>query len=377
MRKNTLRIATVAALGSLALSGCSQLNQWVSQEESVDYRSVSPGSGNPLSIPPDLTQVGANAPYRAPEGTTSYSQYAQQTQAQAQANASGQVNVLPTNDKVRVMRDGNMRWLSVDMPAETVFPLVVDFWGEQGFTIHSQDPRAGIMETDWAENRAKIPEGWIKSALGFILDSVYDSGERERFRTRLERVNGTTEVYISHDQMVETGTADNTGFKWVEGREDPGLNAAMLARLMVFLGTDVQRAQQLVTQAEKAPGSAQVTQATDQATLTLNEPFDRAWRRVGIAIDSAGFSVDDRDRSTGDYFIRYLDTDTGRKIEQPNFFGRLFGTKNTSEAEVYRVHVSDQGGNSEVSIRDQQGQPDTSETARRIISVLAESMQQP
>lgn len=360
----------------MALGGCSQLNQWVSQEESVDYRSVTPGSGNPLAIPPDLTQVGGNAPYRAPEGTTSYSQYAEQAQAQAQANAGGQDNVLPANDKVRVMRDGNMRWLAVDMAPESVFPRVIDFWGEQGFTIQSQDPRAGLVQTDWAENRSKIPEGWIKSALGFILDSVYDSGERERFRTRLERVNGTTEIYISHDQMVETGTADNTGFKWIEGREDPGLNAAMLARMMVFLGTDIKRAQQLVAQAEKAPGSPEVAQTSDQATLTLGEPFDRAWRRVGIAIDSVGFSVEDRDRSTGDYFVRYLDTDTGRKVEQPNFFGRMFGSKNTAQAETYRVHVADQGGRSEVSIRTQDGQPDTSETARRIITVLADAMKQ-
>lgn len=375
MRKQKLRIATLAALSSLALSGCSQLNQWVSQEESVDYRSVSPGSGNTLAIPPDLTQVGGNAPYRAPEGATTYSQYSRESQAQVAANNAGQVNVLPTSDKVRVMRDGNMRWLAVDMPAEAVFPRVIDFWGEQGFTIQSQDPRAGLIQTDWAENRSKIPEGWIKSALGFILDAVYDSGERERFRTRLERDNGVTEIYISHDQMVETGTADNTGFKWIEGREDPGLNAAMLARLMVFLGTDVQRAQQLVTQAEQAPGAPQFAQV-DQATLTLNESFDRAWRRVGIAIDSVGFSVEDRDRSTGEYFIRYLDTDTGRKIEQPNFFGRLFGSKNTSEAETYRVHVAQQGGQSVVSVRDSQGQTDTSETARRIISVLAEAMKQ-
>ena len=378
MRKNKLRIAMVAALGGIALGGCTQLNEWVSQEESVDYRSVSPGSGNTLSIPPDLTQVGGDAPFRAPEGTTTYSQYSEQAQAHAQqqAQAGGQAGVLPVNDKVRVMRDGNMRWLAVDMAPEAVYPRVVDFWGEQGFTIQSQDPRAGLIQTDWAENRAKIPEGWIKSALGFILDSVYDSGERERFRTRLERVNGTTEIYISHDQMVETGTSDNTGFKWVEGREDPGLNAAMLARLMVFLGTDVQRAQQLVTQAEKAGGTPQLAQESDQATLTLNEPFDRAWRRVGIAIDSAGFSVEDRDRSTGDYFVRYLDTDTGRKIEQPNFFGRLFGSKNTAAAETYRVHVADQGGRSVVSIRNQQGEADTSETARRIVSVLADTMKQ-
>src|SRR5690606_7541423 len=133
-----------------------------------------------------------------------------------------------------------------------------------GFTIQSQDPRAGLIETDWAENRAKIPEGWIRSALGSILDTVFDSGERERFRTRVERVNGKTEVYISHQKMVETPTQDGAAFKWVFSKEDPGLNAAMLARLMVFLGTDVKKAQDLVAQAEKDTGQLQAMQMSQE-----------------------------------------------------------------------------------------------------------------
>jgi len=373
MHRNKRYAALVAGLGLVLLSGCSTWNQLTGKEESVDYRSTAPSAGNPLAIPPDLTQAGSNAHYRAPEGTTTFSQYAQNVQQQQAAGASS--NVLPTSDQVRVVRDGNLRWLVVDQAAEDVYPRVLDFWGEQGFTIYSQNPRAGLIETDWAENRAKVPEGWIKSALGSILDSVFDSGERERFRTRLERVNGRTEIYISHDQMIETPTADNTGFKWIEGKEDPGLNAAMLARLMVFLGTDIERARQMVTQAEADPNRVQVQRpAQDQASLTLNESFDRAWRRVGVAIDSAGFSVDDRDRSAGDYFVRYLDTDTGRKIEQPNFIGRLFGSKGTAEAQVYRIHVADQGGSTVVSVLDQAGQLDQSDTAKRIINVLAENM---
>jgi len=375
MRMNKRYAGLTIGAGLLLLAGCSQFNQLMGREESVDYRSTVPSSGNPLSIPPDLTQAGGDAHYRAPEGTTTFSQYAQ-NQQQSQGSGATQT-VLPASDQVRVMRDGNIRWLVVDQAPENVYQRIIDFWGEQGFTIHSQDPRAGLIETDWAENRAKVPEGWIKSALGSILDSVFDSGERERFRTRLERVDGKTEVYISHDQMVETGTADNTGFKWVEGKEDPGLNAAMLARLMVFLGTDVDRARNLVTEAEKAPGQPTVETATQggQATLTLNETFDRAWRRVGVAIDGAGFSVDDRDRSAGDYYVRYLDTDTGEKIEQPNFFSRLFGGKGTSEPKVYRVHVAEQGAASVVSVLDQAGQPDSSETAKRIIGVLGSHMQ--
>lgn len=171
--------------------------------------------------------------------------------------------------------------------------------------------------------------------------------------------------------MVETPTADDTIFKWVFGPEDPGLNAAMLARMMVYLGTDVQQAQQLVAEAEKAPNAPDIMLSEDDsAQLNLGESFDRAWRRVGVAIDSAGFSVEDRDRSTGDYYVRYLDTDTGVKVEQQNFIGRLFGTKNTAEAAQYRINVAQQGAGSKVTVLDANGQVQNTETARRILSVL-------
>ncbi|NYT65904.1 outer membrane protein assembly factor BamC [Alcaligenaceae bacterium] len=356
-------------LSVLLLSGCSTMNQLMGTEESVDYKSTV--SGDPLSIPPDLTQANQDAHYRAPAGVATYSQYAQ-TQ---QANQGRGDQVLPQASGIEVMRDGDLRWLVIDKSAEAVYPQIIDFWGEQGFTLRSQDPRAGLIETDWAENRAKIPEGWIRSALGGIIDQVFDSGERERFRTRVERVNGKTEVYISHQHMVETPTSDGATFKWVFAKEDPGLNAAMLARLMVFMGTDVRKAHDQVVEAEKDPALAQIVTLPDGlANISLAEPFDRAWRRVGVAIDSAGFSVEDRDRSTGEYFIRYLDSDTGEKIEQQNFFGRMFGAKNTAEAALLRIRVAQQGNGSIVTVLDSNGQIQETDTAKRILTVLSSHM---
>ena len=372
MRMNKQCAGLTLGLSVLLLSGCSTLSQMTGGEEAVDYKSTV--TGDPLSIPPDLTQANRDARYRAPEGTTTYSEYAQN--AQAQQNAGDSDRILPQASGVTVMRDGDIRWLVINQPAETVYPKLLDFWSEQGFTINSQDPRAGLMETDWAENRANIPEGWIRSALGSILDSVFDSGERERFRTRVERVNGQTEVYISHKKMVETPTQDGTAFKWVFAEEDPGLNAAMQARLVVFLGSNVQNAHDMVAKAEQTSTQAQVMQVSEaQASITLGEPFDRAWRRVGVAIDSAGFAVEDRDRSAGDYFIRYLDSDTGEKIEQQNFIGRLFGSKNTAEPTPLRIHVAEQGSSSVVTVLDQNGQVQDTDTAKRIITVLSTHME--
>lgn len=368
--KKTCRLGSAIGLSAVLLSGCSSLNQALGLEEPVDYKSTV--AGEPLSIPPDLTQANRDARYTAPAGVTTFSEYAA---SQAEQPTVGQTDVLPVQEDIQVKRDGDLRWLVVERPPEEIYPQLLEFWSEQGFTIRSEDPRTGLIETDWAENRAKIPEGWIRSALGSIIDQVFDSGERERFRMRLERVDGNrSEIYISHQHMYEQPTVDGAAFRWVYGEEDPGLNAAMLARLMVFLGTDVQRASGLVSEAEKVDTRPSVEAVPDRTALVLAESFDRAWRRVGVAIDSAGFSVEDRDRSQGDYYIRYLDADLGEKIEQQNFFGRIFGAKNTAEPVDYRIHVQEQGGSSYVTVRDANGATQEDDTAKRILSVLVDHM---
>ncbi|MEI2415554.1 outer membrane protein assembly factor BamC [Orrella sp. JC864] len=368
-----------AVIALLLLSGCSNLNELLGREESVNYKGAV--RGERLSIPPDLTQAASDPRYSAPpSGSTTFSQYQEQgQQAATQAAATqGQAGVLPQRSDMRVERDGNLRWLSVDRSPEEVFPRLVDFWGEQGFVITTSDPKAGLIQTEWTENRAKVPEGWIRSALGAILDQVWDSGERERFRTRLERVGNRTEIYVSHEQMIErrVGGYDSSQVVWEHGKEDPGLNAAMLARMLVFLGTDVEQARALVAQAENQPQRPQIEQsdATGDAVLRVAEPFDRAWRRVGIALDSGGFSVEDRDRSAGEYYVRYLDTDTGQKRQEPNVFSRLFGTEQGAQATQYRLVLTEQAGQTLVTVLNSKGERDTSPTARRLLGVLANNM---
>ncbi|PJM69757.1 outer membrane protein assembly factor BamC [Achromobacter ruhlandii] len=371
------RHAGLSALMSLVLlAGCSEVNQFLGNEESVNYKSAVTQRGEPLSIPPDLTQAASDPRYRAPtSGSTTYSQFQQQGQAQASAPKAS--NVLPNRQDMRVERDGDLRWLVVDRAPEDVFPRLVDFWTENGFTVASNNPAAGLIETDWAENRAKIPESWLRQALGAVLESAWDSGEREKFRTRVERVNGHTEIYVSHRQMLEKRVGgDGSQVQWQNGKEDPGLNAAMLARMMVYLGTDVDNARKLVQQAEAAPQKPAVQQdvRTQGAQLIGSESFDRAWRRVGVALDGGGFSVEDRDRSAGDYYVRYFDTDTGEKIDQPGFFSRMFSGDKKAEAPQYRIHLSASGDQTNVTVLDAKGERDNSATAQRLLSVLKDKM---
>lgn len=372
------RVLLLVGVSALSL-GCSQIRETLSGQNAIDYQSTV--RTDPLSIPPDLTQAAADPRYRAPAtGSTTFSQF--QSQA-AQANQPGarsgpltQVAVLPNYPDIEVKRDKELRWLSVKMPPDVLFPKIEQFWYENGFNLDVIDAKAGIMITNWAENRAKIPESWLRSVLGSVLPMVWDSGLREKFRTVLDRNGDRTDIYISHQQMVERQSGvDKTLVSWDHGRQDPGLNAAMLARLMVYLGEGVEQARQKMAQAQADPLKPAVqNRVSADGTVVVDEPFDLAWRRVGLALDSGNFAVDDRDRSTGDFFVRYVDTDTGLKREEPSIFGRLFGAKPLPPAQQYRLNLQQQGNSTVIRVFDADGKPDAGDTGKRILSVLSERL---
>ncbi|TCJ13463.1 outer membrane protein assembly factor BamC [Parasulfuritortus cantonensis] len=370
-------IATLTVL-ALALSGCSLM-----ESKKIDYKSA--GTLPPLEAPPDLVVPSADNRYSLPNTTSSgsatYSDYNQARGAQAAAAGS---TILPQVDKVHMERAGSERWLVVDVPPKEVWPVVKDFWQGLGFIVNVEMPEAGVMETDWAENRAKIPQDALRNMLGKVLDSVYSTAERDKFRTRLEAsADGKgTEIYISHKGMYEVYEGTQTGGDEGKGRTvwqprpaDPELEAEMLRRLMVRFGVEESRAQSML--AAKTAAQATVAKAADGAPgLALPEPFDRAWRRVGLALDRIGFTVEDRDRNAGVYFVRYTDLDAQTAKEKEGFFSKLAFWRDDKKAsgEKYRVTVSGKDDNSQVAIYRENGQPATDETGNRIVRLLLEQL---
>ncbi len=218
------RFLVLATGATVAITGCSSVQDLLTQDQ-VDYKSTV--RGDPLSLPPDLSNAQISNPqYSLTGGTASARVY---NEAQQKAAANQGVNVLPDVAGMKVMRSGDTRWLQINADANDVYPRLVSFWNNEGFTINRDNPQAGIIETDWAENRAKIPGNFLRRALGSIIDMVSDSGERERFTTRLERNGNQTEVYINHQRMVETAMdRDATTFRWLPAEEDPGLNCLFI-----------------------------------------------------------------------------------------------------------------------------------------------------
>jgi outer membrane protein assembly factor BamC len=251
---------------------------------------------------------------------------------------------------------------------------VRDFWQQNGFVLELDQEALGIMETDWAENRAKLPQDFIRRTLGRVLDSFYSTAERDRFRTRLERnANGSTEIYISHRGMIEVYTStQKEETRWQPRPPDVELETEFLRRLMVRLGVSEAQAQAITASAPSVT-AARVTTVNNQPVLQFEDGFDRAWRRVGLSLDRTGFTVEDRNRNDGVYFVRYVEPQLNR--EQPGMLSRLFGGSRPEATPVrYRVSVVSTNNTTSVSVLNAQGQPESSEAAQRILRLLAEDL---
>jgi outer membrane protein assembly factor BamC len=346
---------------SLILSACSVL-----ESDKIDYKSTAKATA--LEVPPDLTQLARETRYLVPGAAVTASSQAVNPSGPGQATAAAVLG------DVRIERDGNQRWLVVARPAEALWRPVNDFWKENGFVFTLEQANLGIMETDWAENRAKIPQDFIRNALGKVLDSLYSSGERDKFRTRLERnASGGTDIFISHRGMAENYTdIQKSGTAWQPRAADPELETEFLRRLMIKLGATQAQTTAAVA-AAPVKKSARISTTNGQSVLEVDADFDRAWRRVGLSLDRTSFTVEDRDRSKGLYFVRYVEPSADKG--EPGFFSKLFSGKSDPTPLKLRIAIVGQGSVSAVSVQNSTGSPDNSPNAQRILKVIADDLQ--
>ncbi|OON61187.1 hypothetical protein B0920_19935 [Massilia sp. KIM] len=369
------RALTLTAL-ALSLAACTT----VFESDRVDYRGAKKAA--PLDVPPDLTKLERDNRYAVPDakGVATASGFQQQRSQGATVApvAAGAEQIGPlTLEGIRVERAGDQRWLVVKQTPEQLWPQLRQFWEDNGFAIESESATTGTMETNWVENRSKIPQDFLRNTLGRVFDRAYSTGERDKFRTRLERLpDGSTEIYVSHRgaEEVLTGAQKETTV-WTVRPNDPGLESQFLSRMVAHLtgSKDVKTAEATVANAPLTPQKAKLV----GDKVEVDEGFDRAWRRVGLALDRVGFTVEDRDRVQGIYFVRYVDPDAQNK---DGFFKRLFtfgsSEEKAKEAQRYRVLVKTAQGASvsEVTVQTNAGQPDSSATAAKILKLLNDEL---
>lgn len=376
----SLYLPALAVTSALALAGCSSLDNLMSGDK-IDYRTANSGGKTAgLEVPPDLTQLTRDSRYQQTQGSavSAAAFQAGTPAAAASASAATPIAAQAVAD-MRVERLGNERWLRTSLTPEQLWPQLQAFWKERGFVITQDTPTAGVMETDWAENRSKLPLDFVRASIGKVFDGAYSTGELDKFRTRVERTPNGTEVYITHRGMIEVYNGERKeNTVWQPRQPDPQLEAELLSRLMLKLGATEELAKTAVVApgAPGAPARARIVAGQPSATLQVDDGFDRAWRRVGVALDRSGFTVEDRDRTQGVYFVRYIDPKFAGK-DEPGLFSKLFsfGKKDdTGSPARYRVVVKGDGERSTVTVLNGQGAPENGDAGKRITTLLLDDL---
>ncbi|MEY3932729.1 MAG: hypothetical protein RL426_375 [Pseudomonadota bacterium] len=408
----------------LLLNGCENI-PFVERVTAPDYKAT--GRSRPLEVPPDLTSATTNDAYAIP-GSTSYSDF-----KNGQQQDNGQPKILPNPEGMKIVKAGAQRWLVVNAPAEKIWPLIRDFWIDMGFAVKKENPEVGVMETEWIKEGDLMTndnKGTLDKFDAWLDSLASGTANRKKFRTRLERglQDGTTEIYMTH-RSVDTAPDDgkekirtpygvvDMGYKndskskedsKVDSRSDE-LDAELLRRLMVKLGLADKRAKEIIAAPISQKRAEIKKEADGSSSVEIQDPFDRAWRRVGLALDIIGFVIEDKDRSNGIYFVKYADVDiddspkkkkgvldslmfwsdddkkdkqakdTSQTKEKPlserlKFWGGSEKEKTNPEKQ-YRIKIlSIDNGGSQVIIEYQDGKKNNSSTANRIISLLYDQL---
>jgi outer membrane protein assembly factor BamC len=344
----------------------------------------------PLEVPPDLSTLPERDVPAQPagrSGTATYSDYV--GDQKTQQAVAGQSAVLPQYSDIRLARDGQIRYLVVKADAQNLWNRVREFVLANGLLVAEESPATGMIETEWAENRANVGTG-AQRLISKYLAGLYSTGLRDKYRLRLERgvQPGTTEIYLSHQGMEEVVIENQSdtgpvGSYWKPRASDPELEAEMLQRLVVHLGGE-QAGTRVASTGQRQPSPAPAAKpATDSSArlerngkgapvLSLTDSLDRAWRRVGLSLDRIGFTVEDRDRSNGIYYVRYIDPE--QQTKKKGFFSRMFSDDEPMERHQYQVHIKPSDNGTQVEVLGKDGTPDTSKTGERILNLLYEQL---
>jgi outer membrane protein assembly factor BamC len=389
MSNRSLRTAIVVS-AAVVLSGCDVLGVNFTDDK-VKYESSNTRAN--LEVPPDLTPVPNENRYAVPDRPGVVSANAEAAKAAAQGDAAAQgedrsKNIVKRTVVSKVMREGNERWLRVNVEADKLWPVVQDFWTNVGLQIKRQDAKTGYLETEWAENKARLPQDIIRATIGKVLDFAYSTGERDQYRCRVERnADGTSDVFVTHRSMVEVVTgAQNDSTMWQPGPSDPTLEAEMMQRLALHIDSQFNPEAEPLKKADvekqftpDVPKQArsEIVKAADGSTeaVLLSEPYDRAWRTVGLVVDRMGFELVDRDRSSGFYQVRYLDPKyEEREKSKRGFFSRMFNSDAAVEVPEYRIRLAGEGDKTRITVVGGDGSADKTGVAPTILTLLAEQL---
>ena len=330
-----------------------------------------------LEVPPDLTRPASDSLAAPASEAATFSDYTAKVPAAKTNPATSSVLVAPTGNAVRLERDGAQRWLVVQGDPEGVWVKARDYFLRNKIALTLDNAKTGILETDWADRPAKFT-----GVLSGVLASLHSTGQRDKFRVRVERgrVDGTAEVYVSHQGLAEMVTnsdgSSTTQIFWQPSPADPEMEAAMIGKLLTHFGVDEEQVKGQVASADD-----ERAKMVKGELLLPKDDLDAAWRRVGQALDRAGVVTEDRDRSGGIFYVRYVDS--GQAGKGKGLFSWLSsstpasgtsGAGNEAASDRFQVRLQAADAGTRVSVLNVKGEPELSSAGQQLLAVLQQQL---
>lgn len=274
-------VLPVLLSGSL-LSGCGTFYKDSSPD--VVYSRDS-ASARTLQVPPDLTDVSDGEQFVVPGN---------------QGGAVTRDTLLPAFENVRFERDGKSAWLAFDATPEDLWPRLLAFARHERYRIAATEPTAGTLYTQWR------PASAVRE--NSLLSGLIGSEKFSRLGFRLERAgNKGSRLFVRQQTGNEALATSGDALPWPRTATDADANGALLARLLVFLGVEEQRARGVLDgeQAAAVIDNAAVSSSAAGSVLIVNRGFEPAFRAMSSAVTSLDHQLISSDDGVGR--IEYLD----------------------------------------------------------------------
>ena len=364
--------ASLLLISLLALGACSS-----GPSSRIDYKEAK--SLPTLEMPPHLSYPAEQDRAPIPQLSGTQQAVAQRPSVAEPAATPATRAILPIAEGIRVEQDRSTRWLVIDRPAEQLWPRLRDFWATIGLEVRRDEPLVGIMETDWAENRADAPGGFLTGLVRSVFKNAYSAGTRDKYRLRLEpQADGSTELYLTHyglQEVVAAQSAEMVETAWVVRPSDPELVHEILNMIIVHLGGEREQATRILAETGEAMPPSRTRLVAD--ILIVNEGFSRTWRRTGIALDEAGLIVEDRNLSDGIYYVSDYDPQAEARGERRGWLRSLFrrSAAEPDEKLTWQVVLAGDEQATRIVVRDGKGNALPGDEATAILKKLAELLQ--
>ena len=341
-------------------------------EKNVSDRSVITRVPNKaLEMPPDLITPAVNDKYSLPaSGEAKLSDFNDLDSRKFPRENS---SLLPVETEAYFINYGRFKVLLIEKSPEEIWGLLKSFWIQNGFQIEKEMPEVGFIETDWLESREKISDGLIRNTLGKIFGGLYDSGERNKFRMRVERTKaGFSEISVVHKGLIQVASDDrfDPTIVWANRNSDQQLEELYLRRIINFVSGKENQNSKSIDVVKKSQSTLNRGDGNNFFELALN--FNEAWKSIGLILDRLGFEVEERLRKEGTYLIRYKKLDQEEK--EKGFFAKIFSSgKEQLDMNLYRIEIKNSGNVSQVSVYDHETSERT-KSSQNILAVIYEQL---